>query len=247
MRLLAGAGVVAFFLVGLSVGVRLLALWRRSRQLPELLAALAFLCLGPLAFTLSVSGSRLAVATPELARVFAAAASASAGIGSACAAAFTIVVFRPESRLARAAVGALAAALAVCWMGVGVTNGFDVRLAPGGFRYAGQLLRLAILFWASLEALVYWSFMRRRRAFGLADPIVTNRVALWGVGMGMGATALAIGFFGSNLRSAGYTALFEASIAASGLVASASLLLAFQPPARYRAFISGRAGAARVT
>ena len=112
---------------------------------------------------------------------------------------------------------------------------------------AGQLARLAILLWASLEAFVYWSFMRRRLAYGLADPLVTNRVALWGVGMAMGAAALAIGFFGSTLRAAGLTAFFEAAIAATGLVASAALLLAFQPPERYRAWIAGRASAARVT
>jgi hypothetical protein len=247
MRWLAGAGVVAFFLAGLMVGVRLLAIWRRSRQAPELLAALAFLCLGPLAFTLSVSGSRLVAVSPDLARPFAALASASAGFGSVCAAAFTVVVFRPESRLARAGVALLAGGLAVCWIGVGVTNGYDVRRAPGAFRYAGQLVRLAVLFWAALEAFVYWSFMRRRLAYGLADPLVTNRLALWGVGMAMGAAALAIGFFGGSLRVAGYTALFEATIAATGLVASASLLLAFQPPECYRAWIVGRASAARVT
>jgi hypothetical protein len=247
MRWLAGAGVVAFFLVGLVVGVRLLAIWRRSRQLPELFAALAFLCLGPVAFTLSVTGSRLVALNPDLARPFAALASASAGIGSVCAAAFTVVVFRPESRMGRAGVALLAAALAACWIGVGVTNGYDVRRAPGAFRYAGQLARLAILLWASLEAFVYWSFMRRRLAYGLADPLVTNRVALWGVGMAMGAAALAIGFFGSTLRAAGLTAFFEAAIAATGLVASAALLLAFQPPERYRAWIAGRASAARVT
>lgn len=247
MKLLAGLGVLSFFLVGLGVGLRLVALWRRTRQLPELFAALAFLCLGPLAFTLAVCGSRLVAVSPDLARVFAALASASAGTGAACAAFFTIVVFRPESRPARAAALLVAAALAACWLGVGVTNGFDTRRAPGAFRYAGQLLRLAILFWASLEALVYWSLMRRRARLGLADPVVTNRLALWGVGMGMGASALALGFFGSALHEAGFTALFEASIAATGLVASASLFLAFSPPERYRAWVLRRAGAARVT
>jgi hypothetical protein len=247
MRWLAGAGVVAFFLAGLAVGIRLLAIWRRSRQIPELLAALAFLCLGPIAFTLSVTGSRLVEATPDLARLFAALASASAGFGSVCAAGFTVVVFRPESRLARAAVGALAAALAACWIGVGLTHGYDVRRTPGAFRYGGQLIRLAVLFWAAVEAFVYWSFMRRRLGYGLADPIVTNRLALWGTGMAMGATALAIGFFAGSLRGPGSAALFEASIAATGLVASAALWLAFHPPERYRAWIARRAGAAGVT
>ena len=246
MKLLAALGVVAFFLVGLGVGVRLLALWLRTRQLPELLAALAFLCLGPLAFTLSVTGSRLVEGSPDLARPLAALASASAGTGAACAAFFTIVVFRPESRIARVSAWLVAAALLGCWIGVGLSNGFDVRRAPGGFRYAGQVLRLGILLWAALEAFVYWSFMQRRVPLGLADPVVANRLALWGVGMSMGAAALAIGFFGGALRASGYTALFEASIAASGLVASASLYLAFSPPERYRAFVLRRA-AARVT
>jgi hypothetical protein len=247
MKWLAGVSVAVFFGVGLAVGVRLLRLWLRSRHLPELLAALAFLCLGPLAFTLTVAGSRLLEASPDLARVLAALASASAGLGAACAAGFTVVVFRPESRLARAAVIALAVALAVCWLGVGFTSGYDVRRSPGGFRYAGQVLRLAILFWASLEALVYWRFMRRRVPLGLADPLVANRLALWGVGMGMGATALSILFLRALLRAPEYGAPFELSIAVTGLVASAALWLAFHPPDRYRAFVARRARAVRVT
>jgi hypothetical protein len=248
MRILAGLGVGAFFVVGLLVSLRLLGLWRRTRRLPELLVALALLCLGPLAFTLGVLAARLAPGSPELARPLSAAASAAAVLGAAAAAWFTIVVFRHESRAARAVAAVLVAAMVVCWAGVGATNGYDVRLAPGAFRYAGQLLRLGILLWASLESLVYWRLMRRRLALGLADPLTTGRFALWGAGLGAGSAAMAIAFFGNvfGLRYTGYGPLFELSIAAAGLAAAACLLLAFLPPARYRAAVERRA-AARVT
>jgi hypothetical protein len=56
------AGFAAFFVVSLGVGVRLLALARRTRRAPELLVGLAVLGIGPVGFGLQAVAS-----LPELA------------------------------------------------------------------------------------------------------------------------------------------------------------------------------------
>ena len=50
-------GFIAFFLVSLTVGVRLLLLWRRTRQLPELLIGIGVLGIGPVGFGLQMAGA----------------------------------------------------------------------------------------------------------------------------------------------------------------------------------------------
>jgi hypothetical protein len=42
----------------------------------------------------------------------------------------------------------------------------------------------------SLESLYYYTLMRRRRALGLADPVVTNRFFVWGAGEGVASLVI---------------------------------------------------------
>ena len=58
------AGIAVFFAVGLVVSVRLLGLSRRSRRLPELLAGLGLLGIGPLGFCVMMAGVMLFRGTP---------------------------------------------------------------------------------------------------------------------------------------------------------------------------------------
>ena len=57
-------GVGAFFLAGSVVSFRLLALWRQTRQLPELLCGLSMLGIGPLGFCLITAGMLAFPRTP---------------------------------------------------------------------------------------------------------------------------------------------------------------------------------------
>ena len=71
-------GFIAFFVVALVVGVRVLMLARRTRELPELLMGIGVLGIGPVGFGLQVAAQHvgdptlqvavLAVAMPEAAR-----------------------------------------------------------------------------------------------------------------------------------------------------------------------------------
>ena len=42
---------------------------------------------------------------------------------------------------------------------------------------------LATLLWTGIESLAYSSALKRRLVLGLADPVVADRVQLWGIGM----------------------------------------------------------------
>ena len=240
VRLLAALGGGSFVLASLIVGVRLLALWRRTRGRPELYAATAILTVGPVAFALFVPAVDLAERSPELSRLLYIAASGAATFGSAAVASFTMAVFH-AGPAARRAAGFVIAMLAASWLGIVATDDLDLRRLPGLYRNANSFLQIAIFLWASLESLAFWRMMRRRALLGLADPLVTHRFALWGIALGVGAANLSASFVGLVLRRAP-TGVIELAIGVGGVVCALALMLAFLPPRRYRAFIR-RSGA----
>lgn len=238
LRLLAGIGIGIFLLIGLVVGVRLLALWRATRKLPELFLGVSLLFVGPISVALVVSSLHVLRFDPELSRRLALCAALASALGTICAALFSAVVFRPDSRAAWAAVTSLAVGLAVCLLGEWITRGFDLREPPDAFRDIRQSLAILTFLWASLESLGYWRKMRRRLAFGLAEHLVVNRFALWGIAAAAGAAAIAMGLFAHSLRhpSAG----IELAGATAGLVSAVCQFLAFLPPPPYRASLLSR-------
>ena len=68
MELFALVGLSAYCLVSLVVGIRLLLLARRTRELPELLIGLAFLTGGAIGYTILVASTQLLEKAPDLAR-----------------------------------------------------------------------------------------------------------------------------------------------------------------------------------
>jgi hypothetical protein len=248
MQIFTAVGMGAFFLMGLVVGVRLVALGWRSRQWPELLVGAGLLCLGPLSFPAAVTGIRLLDTRPELGAPILAYAVAMLAVGGSCAAVFTYLVFRRGSALARLGAVVVPVGLATCWVVTAHTSGFDLRGRgmdlSGGVAF---LLRAFALGWAAAESLRYWHLLRRRLALGLADPLTTNRFALWGIGIGAGSLITLVALVGST-RSPDQLVMSDGLnlvISFLGLVAAVTLFLAFLPPARYRSFIEGRAAAGR--
>ena len=64
-----GVGFLAFFIASSVVGVRLLLLWRRTRELPELLIGLGVLGIGPVGFGFITVGELCVAGAPGLARI----------------------------------------------------------------------------------------------------------------------------------------------------------------------------------
>jgi len=250
MRAAAFLPVLVFFALATTVGVRLLVLSCRTRQLPELCIGLALSLIAILGLPLSALGRVPALTGTELGN-----AAFAAGVSAACAGvalffAFTWRVFRAASGWAAGAVVAATALLAAIAVGLGLAGSHGASLEeilPRTRPWAVSMVAMLALalFWTGIESLRYHRLMRRRLALGIADPVVVNRFLLWGVGS-LSAALLCtsnIAFLLSGVVVlADPTAL--CTIAANGSVMSAAWYLGFLPPERYLRFLRRRASLA---
>jgi hypothetical protein len=108
--------------------------------------------------------------------------------------------------------------------------------------WMGTVAQTGAFAWASWEALRYSRMLRRRAPLGLADPVVVNRISLWGVASGLigflfllNPVAKAIaGVAPENLR----LLLLQSLV---GVVVAVCVALAFFPPRAYLRWIGDRA------
>ena len=71
---------------------------------------------------------------------------------------------------------------------------------PASFwRMFSLAVRFAAYAWAAGECFFYWSRLRRRARFGFGDPLVANRMLLWG----LGTTAIAAVWIRSMVLAVG--------------------------------------------
>ena len=235
--------VAVLLTVAVVVALRLFRLWWRTRELPELLAALGLFSFAPVAASFGFLAIFLAPTRPDLAPHLLVAGMAASLSGVLFAAFFTAIVFRPHSRGALAFASAAGVVLWSTWLGAVLVGDSDPRHSAGTLRNLLHVAEVGPLLWGSLESLVYWRTMKRRLAFGMADPVVVNRFALWslvlgllGVVIGMVSVANAPG-----LQWAGPFIVLP--VAVGGVVAIVSLMLAFLPPRWYLAWLERRAPA----
>ena len=240
-----GLATLAFVAGSAVVGVRLLLLARRTRQMSELLLGGAIFCAAVLGYGvliagLIVRGGRLEpeAATP-LAIVLSAGGKALHDFGVTLFLLFVLRVFRPGETWALALAGGLLALLWGGYAGGGLASGF--RTDPVGS--AAWWCEYAVIWtyplWVALESFRWWGLMRRRRALGLAGALVTNRFLLWGTGSVFTAlatwTASVPYLFASDLaRLEAITPAIRIATAALGLASISCSYLAFLPPAWYR-------------
>jgi len=247
VRLVAVLPLVAYAVVTIVVGVRLLRLSARTRQLPEFALGLGLLLASGVGQGLSALGRAPAwIGTTPGDAIF------SIGVlvshtGLALIVLFTWSVFRRRSRLALAALVAITAALAVAAAGlIAVGTGVgDIREAlPRTRPWAVLSLTLTTLafLWSAAESLRYERMLRRRLALGLADPVVADRFRLWTiVGVANAAFCMAL-VICLQLGLSPMTEPVPMTIdALMGTVASVAWYLSFLPPERYLARVRRRA------
>ena len=176
---------LAFVLASAIVSLRLLALALRTRERPELLLGLGILGTAVLGYGVLIAAAvmRGGVGT-EAATGFERSLHAVGGIlhdaGVSMIVLFVLTEFRPGLPWARALA---AGALLALWGGHAgweLSNGYRSTAPGNGFWW----LRYAVIWtyplWTMVESYRYYALLRRRRALGLADPLVTNRFLLWG-------------------------------------------------------------------
>jgi len=235
-------GFVAFFVVALVVGVRVLLLARRTRELPELLMGIGVLGIGPVGFGLMVVAYELKDA-PELKPVLTACALAAVSSGVLAKFVFNWRVYHPSARLPMWVTAAAAAALLGSFLFSGLVHGFtDVSsLSPQSL--VRTALQVGCLLWGAGESFVYFTKMRRRVRLGLADPVIANRFLMWAIGAFAAGWGTAVGTVtqivtgADSLRSD----WVMASSSLHGLVAAIAIALAFIPPGFYVRYIRTRA------
>lgn len=231
-------GFLAFFVVALVVGVRLLALAYKTRRLPEFCIGVGVLGIGPVGFGAQVAAMQVPETSPGLARGLAALAFVAMASGVGCKLVFNWRVYHPERRGFIALVALVGAAYGVMFVA-------QLRLGlptvpPVDWAYhLRMLLQVGALLWGSAEALRYWGIMRRRARIGLADPVVTNRFLLWGIGAFAAGFGSLVGMVAQVVTGVPTTEepWVLASSSAHGLVAALAMGLAFVPPAAYTRMI----------
>ena len=99
--------------------------------------------------------------------------------------------------------------------------------------------------WTSWESLRYHAMLKRRMRLGLADPVVANRMLLWGVASGCIAIQTPVILASIVLGGEDHIASWAlVVVSVFSCLAAATVWLAFFPPASYLKRIAARAAAA---
>jgi hypothetical protein len=223
-------------------GARLLLLASRTRALPE--ATLGFSCIvgGMLGWAAVLVAGGIGDRAPEVARVLNAMGLFCFSAGTLSLGLFCWRVFSPENPWVAAFYFLLVATLVVDFVHSIVILGVPFPPTTSFWYWPGMLARSAIYAWRPLVALPFYFRLRRRLALGLADPVATNRVLLWGMA---GAITCTSTVFVVAVTLAGLWETPARSVIAIVTVLAAtadSVLgwLAFVPPRRYLAWIESR-------
>lgn len=240
MALLQLFGMGAFVVASLALGAKLLGLWRRTREVPELTLGVAFVLGGGLGY---LSFFALVVAAGQGAGARTLAALLLLGLACTCLGGLAHAVgvasiFRPGARWTTPVIGAVALWVAgACIAGV-----------LGGPERAGQAFWAAVLgilplyVWAAGEAFTLAHTLHRRARLGLADPVVAHRMAQWGLSSSMVVAITASTFVARLVYGPVMPPWVGAMNALLGLVAAAAIWLGFFPPRVVRARLAAAYG-----
>jgi len=242
MSLWALGGSAAWVLTSLILGVRLLALAQQTRRVPELTIGLTFLLSGGLASVLFVLALGMASSHAALSQALEILGWLCSLVGQISLCVFIWRVFRPAARWAAGLVAVLALVSAGSLVAKAMTAGFGVYPPTSTGFWVGWATRGATMAWASIEALRYYRKMRRRLAVGLADPLLVNRFALWGLSAACGLLMIGLTAVTQAANGAYYDAGVTWVRSAFGLVAAVSNWLVFFAPQSYRRAFEARAG-----
>lgn len=225
----------SFVLASLVVGTRLLRLAARTRELPEFAIGLNFVVGGGFGYTLLVVAESLLLLPDSLTGPGSFAGITAVCVGAAFMVVFTHRVFRPGSPISGAAL-----ALLVGWLALGIWGSWELHVAraEAGLglwlgRWGPNLGLSAAYAWSTAEALRYAERLRRQARIGFGDPLVANRLRLWGVASGAIAV---VSFLHLVAQMAGHYALPPSLVGVAAsllLVTAVAQWLAFFPPAAY--------------
>jgi hypothetical protein len=234
MQLFGLFAVTAYCAVALIVGARLLRLARRTRELPELFIGAAFLLGAMIGYPALVASRILAAGSPMPARAMLVLGLSGLASSSVCLLLTCWRIYHPTRRWAPWVVSIWTALLAVLL----VIRVF--RPVPGAAPVSDPSYLLMLIAQGGVYAANAWSALRYhwqlriRLRLGLADPVVANRMLLWGLSAAAVTAqysyALAVPLLNRPIDAA---AVQPAVTGALGLFAAVAIALAFFPPHAY--------------
>jgi hypothetical protein len=189
------------------------------------------------------------VGQPEVRFVLVGLGIGAAHLGVCCIFVFTRLVFRPTVPWLRTAVWLMLAAMIAVWLSGLVMVNWPHRASPregivAGFPWAiaSNALCGVGMAWSAIEAIRQWGLSRKRARVGLADPLVANRMLLWGVFTGASfVTNVVHGVLAAHGVDPGESGAAVAFSGVLALASSAALWLAFLPPEAWIRRIRGSA------
>lgn len=236
MEIFAGLCVGLLLLSAGVVAIKTFALWRRTRGLPELLLALMLLCSTVLGYPLAIASNQIPLTEMWPLHVGFA---VFINLGFACLLLFTSKVFRPGVLWATCLAWLSMSIQLVC-TGIALVG----MLGENPHRPGAVLTLISTVpvatayFWTMFEALGYYRRMKLQLRLGLAKPLVTNRMLLWGL-MGLAAGFAVVVNTGALLSGVDFyrspTIVTVSSFC--GLAHASCLFLAFHPPTWYRSWV----------
>lgn len=241
MIALVAVAMLLFVVTCSAVGIRLLWLAKTGGGRPALLCGNGFCLIAILGFPLGVLSGNGSAPVGEVLLPLTAVSLLANMLGIASFFIFTVSVFRPASLWAHTLAGAAIACMGMAGVGSvaalavspSTASSFEVTLG-----WAGTFNAMCVLCfgWMGVEGLYEWRLSRRRLALGLTDPVVSNRLLMWGV-FGISTTLLCLVLMGVLLSGKPTLTDPVAQLAQAffGIVSSGAATLAFFPPPAFLA------------
>jgi hypothetical protein len=238
-----GLAMLLFVVTCSAVGVRLLWLARSGGGRPAWLCGHGFSLIAIIGFPLGVLSGQGFAPAGEVHLVLSGVSLLANALGIGSFFVFTVSVFRPGALWAHALAGAAIAGMAMSSIGIVAS----IALAPSaassfavsyGWSATFQWICVICFGWMGFEGLGEWWSSRRRLALGLSDPVVSNRLLMWGL-FGVSTTLLCLVLAAVQMSGQPYATSLTAQLgqALFGFSSSLAATLAFFPPRAYLALV----------
>ncbi len=238
-----------FAVFALVIGMRLLAMSRRTGEVPERLLGLGLQLTATWGYGILIFSmlARNALGVPEhpVGVAISALGWVAHHAGVACMLLFIRRVFRPDAAWAVALSVAMMVLLLGGFAGY-VWSGDLVHATPGVWYWISFATTGSYPIWMSLESFTWWRRMLRRQSLGLSDPMVVDRFRIWALASASAAAAIWTvnlpTFMGVPAGADDPIVSITMLVTACFGIATVSLYwMTFFPPDWYRARVEARA------
>ncbi len=248
---IAGLAQAVYLIVAFALAAHLLRRARRQWDLAPFLLGLNLLFAMGFGYLLSSVGMATAMLaerpSPRLVSVLLGAGYGATIVGLFAAAIFQWRVFWPDRRWPLAVVLALVGAMIVGIVGYAASGGLATGRYEGFWAWLLVAGMIATNLWVGIEPLLYYGKLQKRIPLGLAEPLVTDRFLLWGLGSLARAAMIVLGpvselaleHLGAEAQLS-YTAVTLVVASLLGLATSVAYWLTFNPTRAYTRWVERR-------